>query len=160
MEQENEKRRQPINNFYGKIKNYTVYEAPVTITYEGPVNNYDGTAEEEKKDNDDTMSLARMANAVEKVQQYFWATSALATIFCVCRDRYGVKVTASEFERQMEEANIHCPEGTIKNAMKNNPFMKLHIDKWALNGAQGRVMFLIKKFKEAVDTECEEMTAV
>lgn len=47
MEQENEKRCQPINNFYGKINNYTVYQSPVTITYEGPVNNYDGETEEE-----------------------------------------------------------------------------------------------------------------
>ena len=47
MEQENEKRCQPINNFYGKINNYTVYQSPVTITYEGPVNNYSSGAEEE-----------------------------------------------------------------------------------------------------------------
>ena len=140
----------------GGIVNYFQGATIHNIVINGNMNrsgteHYSNKAEEESRD--DMPSQEQFVKAVGRVQQLFWATSAIATIFCVCRDRYGVKVSASEFERQMNKANINCPEGTIKNAMKNNPYMKLPISKWAMNGAQERVMFLIKKFEEAIDME-------
>ena len=32
----------------------------------------------------------RLAKAVEECQPYFWAKSAWAVVFCVCRDYFGV----------------------------------------------------------------------
>lgn len=152
MEQENEKRCQPINNFYGQIKNYTVYEGPVTITYEGPVNNCDGSAEEEKAI-DGIPSPEQIAKKVEKVKALFWGASAMATIFCVCRDRYNPNLNISEFERQMEGVNVRCPEGTIRNAIKNSPYMRMPIAKWKANGAMGRVLTLAREFGKVLEEE-------
>ena len=152
MEQENEKRCQPINNFYGKINNYTVYEGPVTNTYEGPVNNYAGVAEEEKKVCD-IPSPEQIAEKLQKVRAMFWGTSAIATIFCVCRDRYNPNLNFSEFERQMESVNVHCPEGTIRNAIKNSPYMRLPITKWKANGAMERVLVLAREFESLLDQD-------
>lgn len=146
---------------HGGIVNYFQGATIHNIVINGNMNrsgaeHYSKTAEE-KKSRDDMPPQEQLINAVEKVKSLFWATSALATIYCVCRDRYGAKVSASEFERQLNKANIKCPEGTIRNTMRNNPYMKLPISKWENNGAQERVMVLIDKFVEAIETGDEEM---
>lgn len=155
MEKEQKECGQSTNNFYGHITNYIVYQSEVT--YEGQVNTYNENSREKEESRDETPSQEQFVRAVGKVKALFWGTSSIATIFCVCRDRYGAKVSASEFERQMNKANINCPEGTIRNTMRNNPYMKLPINKWANNGAQERVMVLIDKFVEAIETGDEEM---
>ena len=57
---------------------------------------------------------------------------------------------ASWFERQMEMMKIDCPQGTIANAFRNNPYMKLHVDKWEKNGAKGRVLVLMRELQKQV----------
>jgi hypothetical protein len=91
---------------------------------------------------DVTMLLA----CVESVRQYFWKDSALAVIFCTCRDCYGYANNMSQFERE-----FHCQEGLLSNTFRNNPYMRLHVDKWEQNGAKQRVLRLVEAYKRAVE---------
>jgi hypothetical protein len=83
---------------------------------------------------------------VDGVRQYFWRDSALTAIFCTCRDCYGYADSMSQFER-----DFGCQEGLLSNTFKNNPYMRLHVDKWAQNGAKQRVLKLVDAYKNAVE---------
>ena len=41
-----------------------------------------------------------------------------------------------------------CPEGTLRAAFRDNPYLKLPISKWDGQDIPKRVMFLIEKFEE------------
>ena len=83
---------------------------------------------------------------VDSVREYFWRDSALTVIFCTCRDCYGYADNMSQFER-----DFHCQEGLLSNTFRNNPYMRLHVDKWAQNGAKQRVLKLMEAYKNAVE---------
>ena len=90
--------------------------------------------------------VAMLLACVESVRQYFWKDSALAVIFCTCRDCYGYVNNMSQFERE-----FHCQEGLLSNTFRNNPYMRLHVDKWEQNGAKQRVLRLVEAYKRAVE---------
>ena len=90
--------------------------------------------------------MAMLLACVESVRQYFWKDSALAVIFCTCRDCYGYVNNMSQFERE-----FHCQEGLLSNTFRNNPYMRLHVDKWEQNGAKQRVLRLVEAYKKAVE---------
>ena len=90
--------------------------------------------------------VAMLLACVESVRQYFWKDSALAVIFCTCRDCYGYVNNMSQFERE-----FHCQEGLLSNTFRNNPYMRLHVDKWEQNGAKQRVLRLVEAYKKAVE---------
>lgn len=92
-----------------------------------------------------------VAKAIKGCSDYMWGQSAIATIFCCCRDLYKMTDNASLFERQMAMYDVTCPPGTISNAMRNNSFMRYGIDKWESKGAPGRVLVLITEFKNQVE---------
>lgn len=89
--------------------------------------------------------------AIEKIQSYFWAQSAWAVVFCVCRDILGMTDNMAEFERYVKKLPFtrtlayECPEGTIQKALLNNQYMRLSVDKWKNNGAKERAMVLAEK---------------
>ena len=88
----------------------------------------------------------RLARAIEKCQAFFWGESSMAVIFCVCRDCFGYANNMSQFERE-----FHCTEGLLSNTFRNNPYMRLHIDKWKQNGAKERVLRLVEEYRKAVE---------
>ena len=90
--------------------------------------------------------VAMLLACVESVRQYFWKDSALAVIFCTCSDCYGYVNNMSQFERE-----FHCQEGLLSNTFRNNPYMRLHVDKWEQNGAKQRVLRLVEAYKRAVE---------
>lgn len=100
----------------------------------------------------------QMVAAIEKIQSYFWAQSAWAVVFCVCRDILGMTENMTEFERYVKKLPFtrtlayECPEGTIQKALLNNQYMRLSVDKWRNNGAKERAMILAEK----LITELEE----
>ena len=95
---------------------------------------------------DEQPDVATLATCVDSVRQYFWGDSALAVIFCTCRDCYGYANNMRQFER-----DFHCQEGLLSNTFRNNPYMRLHVDKWAQQGAKQRVMQLMEAYKNAVE---------
>ena len=91
---------------------------------------------------------ARLAKAVEVCQAYFWAKSAWAVVFCVCRDYFGMADNVSAFEKRVQSLPFSrsvetCPAGTVQKAIGNNDFMKKHIDKWE----DGRALTLARELK-------------
>lgn len=95
---------------------------------------------------DEQPDVATLATCADSVRQYFWGDSALAVIFCTCRDCYGYANNMRQFER-----DFHCQEGLLSNTFRNNPYMRLHVDKWAQQGAKQRVLQLMEAYKNAVE---------
>ena len=82
-----------------------------------------------------------LARAVEATQSYFWAQSAWAVVYCVCRDYFKVETSVSEFERRVEELSLKkksyaCPAGTIRRTISNNDYMSRAIHRWPENRAK------------------------
>lgn len=93
----------------------------------------------------------QIANAIVENQSMFWAQSAWAVVFCVCRDYLGMSDNMTEFERYIkglpftQQLAYECPDGTIQKALGNNPYMKLPIEKWKANGGKERALVLAQK---------------
>ena len=83
-----------------------------------------------------------------RVREYFWSDSAMAVIFCVCRDCYHLADNMSQFER-----DFHCRDGLLSGTFRNNPYMRLHIDRWPSQGVKTRVLRLVEAYKAAVAAE-------
>ena len=121
----------------------------VIIENNGTINYNDHRGEPgEQKRKVDTEVLAK---GVDGVREYLWKDSAMAVIFCVCRDCYGYTDNMSQFER-----DFHCAEGLLSNTFRNNPYMRLNISKWEENGAKERVLRLVDAYKKAIDEQQEE----
>lgn len=114
-----------------------------TINY----NDHRGEPGEQKRKVDTEV----LAKGVDGVREYLWKDSAMAVIFCVCRDCYGYTDNMSQFER-----DFHCTEGLLSNTFRNNPYMRLNISKWEENGAKERVLRLVDAYKKAIDEQQEE----
>lgn len=101
----------------------------------------------------------QVADAIEKSQSLFWAQSAWAVVFCVCRDYLGMTDNMTEFERYVKKLPFTrqlpygCPEGTIQTTLKNNPYMKLSIDKWQNNGGKERAVRLAENLARELKQE-------
>ena len=129
-----------VTNFY----NYgTMNEVEPGATQ---INNYYGY-----KGQGPEVALPVLLACVENVREYFWKDSAMAVIFCVCRDRYSYADNMSQFERDFK-----CQEGLLSNTFRNNPYMRLHIDKWKENGAKDRVLRLAEAYENAVQKRLNE----
>lgn len=107
------------------------------------INNYYQYKAEEQSE---VVELPRLLECVERVRSYFWGDSSMAVIFCVCRDCYGYPDNMSQFEREFD-----CSEGLLSNTFRNNPYMRMPIDKWQTNGAKERVLRLVDVFKNAIN---------
>ena len=125
------------------------------IKYTDNRGNTSAPKEKDKKE----VNPEQFAKALLAVQTYMWGYSSNAVIFCALRDNHKYKGTMSDYERQcmtVEETNKlswPCPEGTIRSAFFNNPFLKLSVDKWKDQGVQDRVMILLEKFEEQIELQ-------
>ena len=105
------------------------------------------SAKEEKPQ----VSDEQIALAIQKNQTMFWAQSAWAVFFCVCRDYLGMTLSMTEMENYIkglpftQDLAYECPEGTIQKTLSNNAYMKLPIDKWKTNGGKERAILLAEK---------------
>lgn len=97
------------------------------------------------------VTAEELGKAIACCGKYIWSPSALAVIFGICRDKYDWADNGSEFERRMAVMNLDCPSGTIANAMRNNPYLRMNYKKWASAGAKRRVMVLAEEFQKAID---------
>ena len=120
-------------------------------------------SEEEKEKNTEAPKLSpeQKANAILAVQKYFWGNSSYAVVFGVLRDCYGYPDNRSQYEREVEmlpydrERNYVCTLGIVSSTFNDNPYMKLHVERWEQNGAKERVLLLVEKFKDAVNYELQ-----
>lgn len=87
-----------------------------------------------------------LVECVDRVRRFFWSDSAMAVIFCVCRDFFRYANNMSQFERE-----FHCNEGLLSSTFRNNSYMRLPVKKWAENGAKDRVLRLAEAYRTAVE---------
>lgn len=90
-----------------------------------------------------------LARVIENCQEYFWANSAYAVLFCILRDDYKQKdLSMATYERMVEllpykTTRKHtCPAGTIANAFSDNAIFNSPIDKWDDLKASQRIIKL------------------
>lgn len=83
------------------------------------------------------VSKEQLAHAVENCQEYFWANSSYAVLFCILRDDMKQKdLSMATYERMVEllpykkPRKRTCPAGTIANAFSDNAIFNSPIDKW------------------------------
>ena len=124
----------------GGVKNETHYHYGNEQRVESNIRNQEMRQDNEQPD------VTTLAACAEKVRDHFWGDSSLAVIFCTCRDCYGYADCMSQFER-----DFNCQEGLLSSTFRNNPYMRLHVDKWAQNGAKQRVLRLVEAYKNAVE---------
>lgn len=105
----------------------------------------------EPKGEEQHRDVSTLVARVDRVRHYFWSDSSMAVIFCVCRDCYDYANNMSQFER-----DFHCQEGLLSNTFRNNPYMRLHVDKWEQNGVKARVLRLVEAYKNAVEEGLKE----
>ena len=110
-----------------------------------PLNSYGMCGDEEEACTPELTDV-RLVRAVEACQPFFWAKSAWAVVFCVCRDCFGVADCVSAFEKRIMRLELNCnvreyTEGTIHTALCNNAFMKKPVGKWE----EGRALTLAKE---------------
>ena len=92
-----------------------------------------------------------LVESVGAVRDLFWGDSSMAVIFGVCRDCFKYADNMSQFER-----DFGCSEGLISNTMRNNPYMRLAVDKWEQQGAKQRVLRLVDEYKKAVSARLKQ----
>ncbi|MCR4835233.1 MAG: hypothetical protein K5899_02450 [Bacteroidaceae bacterium] len=127
-----------VTNFYNYGTMNQVEAGATQINY----NNYGSKVAEQSE----AVGLPRLLECVGSVRSYFWGDSSMAVIFCVCRDCFGYPDNMSQFERE-----FNCSEGLLSNTFRNNPYMRMPVDKWRENGAKERVLRLVDAFKNAVN---------
>jgi hypothetical protein len=142
MEQDHEKHPQSVNNFYGSINNYNVYQSPVT--YEGQVNNYSNKAEEESRD--DMPSQEQFVRAVEATAQrgMWWSSRSWAVAYRVYQ-MLGYPSSISQFIRDAVKWRINtgfeCSYDAVQKPIAQGLLMG-DTDKWEINGAKKQAVIL------------------
>jgi len=110
-----------------------------------------------EKEKTDGISKDMLGSAIKKVERLMWGQSAYAVIFCVLRDKYGYGDNATSFENDIMSFSsrlglqYHCPTSTISSAIYNNPYLKLHVDKWQKLGVKARSLLLAEAFIKAIE---------
>ena len=131
-----------------------------TVTFNGPmfdihdnehVTIVNDRQRQEGKEKNSALTTELLLACVAQVREYFWSESSMAVIFCVCRDNYGYANNMSQFEREFD-----CQEGLLSNTFRNNPYMRLPVDKWKRNGVKERVLKLVEAYKKAVEERLKE----
>ena len=89
--------------------------------------------------------------AAKKCSMYFYAQAAVTVYYAVCRDIYHWALGQAEFERKLAANGVEAPAGTIANTLRHNPYMRSHVDKWAVLGAKEDVLKLRDEFINAVE---------
>ena len=95
--------------------------------------------------------VSMLVACVDAVRQFFWGDSSMAVIYGVCRDCFGYTDNMSQFER-----DFGCADGLLSNTMRNNPYMRLAVDKWDQQGAKQRVLRLVEAYKKAVSNRLKQ----
>lgn len=109
----------------------------------------------EEVKSDPKLRIEDLARAVEATQSFFWAQSAWAVVYCVCRDHLGVTESMTDFERRVEtlpftKRVVECPAGTVQRTISNNEYMKYSIHRWGELDAKSRAILLAEKLVEAI----------
>ena len=100
-----------------------------------------------------TLPAERLVRAIEAVQSFFWAQSAWAVVYCVCRDHLAMGDNMSEFERMVAGLPLRasvcpCPSGMVRKTILHNDFMRYPIHRWPEGRASKLAQRLVEKLTE------------
>lgn len=76
---------------------------------------------------------------------------SITVLYAVCRDVYNWDMGQADFERAMTIQGINCKGGTISNTLRKHPYLREHVDKWAVMGAKQEVLKLRDNFIQAIE---------
>lgn len=100
------------------------------------------------------LSKEQLARAIENCQEYFWAKSAYAVLFCLLRDECKKELSQAGFERMVvalpykNKLDYECSTGTIANAFSDNSIYTFPVSKWEMKGASERIITLLKQLRK------------
>lgn len=77
--------------------------------------------------------------------------ASITIAYAICRDVYKWDVGQADFERKMTVMGVNCTPGTIANTLRNNPYMRDDVSKWATLGAKQDVLKLRDNIQEAIE---------
>ena len=103
------------------------------------------------------LSKEVLGRAIKEVEKLMWGQSSYAVIYCVLRDKFGYGDNATSFENDIMTFSSRlglqyaCPPTTISSAIYNNPYLKLHVDKWQKRGVKPRSLLLAEAFIQAIE---------
>ena len=92
------------------------------------------------KETTSSVTAEQVVEAVKRCKGIFSTMASYAIAFCVCRDLFHVGDNMASFERGLRQNGVEITEGTIDTAVRRNPYMKYHVDKWGENGADERTL--------------------
>lgn len=154
--------QEEISMLQGLFQGANLQHAQVNVVVQsGAKVVYKEVTDTEKGKQSAQVTDAQVANAIVQSQSLFWAQSAWAVVYCVCRDHLGMADNMTEFERYIkslpftQKLSYECPDGTIQSTLKNNTYMRYPIAKWAENGAKERVLLLAENLTHALTPQEE-----
>lgn len=98
----------------------------------------------------DDVTLDDMKNAITKCGMYMYAVAGITVAYAIGRDLCHWTLSQSDFERKMRMVGYDCKDGTIANTLRNNPYMREHISKWATLGAKSEVLKLRDELQKSL----------
>lgn len=104
----------------------------------------------EKKTTLDDVTLDDMKRAVTKCGMYMYAVAGITVAYAIGRDLCHWTLSQSDFERKMRMVGYDCKDGTIANTLRNNPYMREHVSKWATLGAKSEVLKLRDELQKSL----------
>lgn len=150
MNDENKTSQALSTMFYGSV----TFNGPMFDIHDnGTVVIHGGSAPQGREERKTERVLPeRLAHAVEAAQRFFWAQSAWAVVYCVCRDHLEMTMGMSEFERMVAELpftrqpDYLCPTGTVRRAFANNDYLYAPFARWP----EGRALILAQELARAL----------
>ena len=124
----------------------------------GDNNTLNYNAGDEKKKTLDDVTLDDMKMAVKECGMYMYAVAGITVAFAIGRDLCHWTLSQSDFERKMRMVGYDCKDGTIANTLRNNPYMREHVSKWATLGAKSEVLRLRDELQKTL-IDMKEKTA-
>lgn len=143
------------NNFNAPIGQHIDHVDTINFTMDGEGNFHFGVVESV---NQSPFDEERLVAIVRECQGCFWGNASYAVLYCVMRDEEGYRGSAAQFERMVEEQDYDferdftCPQGTIANAFRHNPYMQKPVSRWRELGAKERVISLVERVRRAKAT--------
>ena len=150
MEKDSKSEIHITNNFNAPIGQHIDHVDTINFRMDGDGTFHFGMVENVKEEPRKT-DVDRLVRAATRCQSYFWAASAYAVVYGVCRDCFGYAGSMSQFER-----DFSCTAGTLSGAFRNNDFLQYHVDRWREKGAKERVLKLVENYRKAVNELMEK----
>ena len=151
-DEENKDHQSEMPNFKGMFEGATLTNCTQNFIWGNETVHVHSNKEKEEVSEQEVpkeLTKDQLAHAVENCQEYFWANSAYAVLFCILRDDCKQKdLSMATYERMVEllpykkPRKRTCPAGTIANAFSDNAIFNSPTDNWDKMNAAARIIKL------------------